>query len=1700
MASDRRGATGSEALAEDAPGRAIEDVIPDEAGGPAPAPVKNGEAAETVAPGAPPEDARGLDEPWDEVAAGYEREAKALGETPAAARLWYEAGLIHEERLGGLRQAALCFQTAFKLDPTHRPNVHAARRLFTEVGNWAMVAQLLQAEADATEDAEAKAALLFERAVLLQERLDRAAEGVALLARVESLIPGRLRILKYVESLAVRGRDHARLADTYVREAEAADVPNVKTALLCAAAGLFAERLGDTERARALYEQVLELDGRHPVALGALDILLAAAGDHPRRMAVLEAQARAAATPSDAAAVFVEAARLAEETMGRADEAVGLLEEARQVAPDDPTVLSELARRYDAAGTTEPLAEVLTRLAEITEDPRALAEIHLKLGALFDHLDRSEDAVASYRKVLDAHPGEASALAALGKLYFRAGRWEDLIWTFEQEMASATDGKQRASRGFKIAEILEQRLERIDEAAQTLRKVLEESPGYLPALQALTRLYEGAGRWDDLVSLLENEVQATDDTEQQVTLLERIARVREERLGDPEGAAGIYERISGIATDHLPTVRNLARLYHRLERWPELIRILEQEADLVEDQRQVIALLHRVAELHEERLDDRDAAMAAHRKVLNLQPNYLPALKALGKLCDQTGQWQELIDMFRRELEVTRSQEHVVSLLLKMGEIYERRMGDPDKAVATYREVLDEQPDSLNALRALERLHASRGEWEAVVEIVRKQADILESPLEKALLLSRAAGIRASHQDPEQAATLYRAALEQVPDHAPALRALTRIHAAAGRWQDLAELYDRILAKDPDGAGAAEIQRRLGLLYLDRLEDEDRARACFEAVLDSNPDDTVALAALDRIHTAAGAHGDAVRTRIRLADQAGETATAAALLQSAALTCEHQPVEAVEAPWRRIYDLASDDAVAARRIELEARRAKDHQALLEVHRRQLESAKGDDLRLALAMRIGDLAFEHLGDPEGAEAAYRQALEIAPEHLPAIRGLKRVLASVERWDEVQTLLEREGETSKDPERSVALLFEAGVLREEHEKDLAAAESNYRKVLERAPTDRRAYDRLARLLEGQARHGELAEIHAWRAGVVQDPQEKAAAWLASARIHADALQDPQAGLTAIEHALTAAPQLAGALELGADLAFTRHEWAKSADLYQRRVELGGEPATLTPFRMRLALLHHEHLDAPDRATAWLGDVLETDPAHVAALRRLADIQIQGTNWAGAVTALERLADAVDGPAEKVPVLLELADVHADHRQDPDAALASLEKARSLDPHHVTTIERLGALYEARQDWPKVVEAYAAFIDILPAEDRDRAFPLYVRIAELLGGPLGEATRAVQAYRSALELRPEELPVRVALADLLSSDAAFSAQAIEEHRAILARDPFRVASYHALYKLFEASRAHDKAFCVAAILHFLKSCTEEESYFYTEARPKAPASTEEVLSPEDLASLLRHPDDSGPLAEVFTVAGHQLGRVHPPDLERLQVGKADRLTPKDGSPLRKMCDALAANLGGLEYELYRADRAAGALEAFAADPPVLVVGPEIIRRHPVKEQRFLLARVVSRMCLSTTLCAQIDVPTLAASLQATVQTVQPDYQGLGASVDADLVKRCNKSMARRARKALEEPARRLAGGGSQVDLERFVAGVARTADRAGLALCCDLEAGLGVLAAEAGHRDTDDPRTALRGKVAIEEALRFAVSDAFFRLRQRLKLGIG
>ena len=105
-----------------------------------------------------------------------------------------------------------------------------------------------------------------------------------------------------------------------------------------------------------------------------------------------------------------------------------LLPRVRRRAPARPWEVEDAKSRLEAEG---PMTEQLARLEAAVAASPTFADLRCKLAAIYDALERNEDAVAQYRAALEINPHYVAASVGVTRSLLKAGRSADALAAIE---------------------------------------------------------------------------------------------------------------------------------------------------------------------------------------------------------------------------------------------------------------------------------------------------------------------------------------------------------------------------------------------------------------------------------------------------------------------------------------------------------------------------------------------------------------------------------------------------------------------------------------------------------------------------------------------------------------------------------------------------------------------------------------------------------------------------------------------------------------------------------------------------------------------------------------------------------------------------------------------------------------------------------------------------------------------------------------------------------------------------------------------------------------------------------------------------------------------------------------------------------------------------------------------------------------------
>ena len=314
-----------------------------------------------------------------------------------------------------------------------------------------------------------------------------------------------------------------------------------------------------------------------------------------------------------------------------------------------------------------------------------------------------------------------------------------------------------------------------------------------------------------------------------------LADVQEKKLDDRRGAIAQLESVLVIEPGNVEALRALQRLLRATEDWRRLVSVLDSLATAAPDPAEKIALWREMALLREGKLEDKDAAASAWRRVSEADPLNREAVSALDRLYTALGKFENLAFA----LELRRAQEGQSpqgrEATFRLAQLRREKLQDFSGALQLLGQVLSEDPghtptldlleawarshdpESRSALDTLDPVLARSGQHARRVAIREmRMADALSD--EKIRLTQEIRSIQERDMGQPQRAFLSAGqAFAQNVDRAGAKADLERLARVSGSYEELAAVYEKVAAEtrgpDPDKVAwlrrAAELREHL---------------------------------------------------------------------------------------------------------------------------------------------------------------------------------------------------------------------------------------------------------------------------------------------------------------------------------------------------------------------------------------------------------------------------------------------------------------------------------------------------------------------------------------------------------------------------------------------------------------------------------------------------------------------------------------------------------------------------------------------------------------------------------------------------------------------------------------------------------------------------------------------------------------------------
>jgi len=651
----------------------------------------------------------------------------------------------------------------------------------------------------------------------------------------------------------------------------------------------------------------------------------------------------------------------------------------------------------------------------------------LKL-AVSTEMDAGEPAAAlrCYRALRPLTNGTASLSGLDDWMYvtaWRAGEGLDLL---ERELAQDPDSDTRYALLILAGEQLES-LGKPRAAAERYQQALELRPSHPVARAKLVQAYLAAGMLDELERFTVSELKEAPDIQTRVQAYERQALLASLRISDPiarsEAIETAYRNVLTVDANNHLAMRSLERHFIARGQWGELIHLYEQMGLTATDTPFAVHISSDRARLRQRLLWQEGGDVTStlnqmendFRLALYRDRTCRPALRFLHEGAVNRDDHAQLAELSQwvGELSISsgpgeQSQRRSAAVFLtRAAEAAIPSGGDVDQVIALYQSAQSRAPDQIPTLRGLLHYALLHQRYQVALDCAEQLAALLYDTEER-YLHYMLAGVLAQHLVPDavRARKALSSGLGLVPDRDEAFERLRISYSAtsvsnADDAKALAELLqERLQRSNLSTAQIVGMRVELGQLYAGQLSDRVQAKRELGEALQLKPDQQAALYTLGKLFADDGEYQQAVEPLLRYSQLETRPAQLLAIhLLLGEIWSEqlHDPQQAI-AEYTKAIQIQPTNQIALTKLAdlfLAQNRAGETLPLL---KRLVKYTEDKQRRIGYYHRIAALS-ELQGDSRGALEALRQAVEVDPHDLPAIRELARYY---DRTQDVQSL--------------------------------------------------------------------------------------------------------------------------------------------------------------------------------------------------------------------------------------------------------------------------------------------------------------------------------------------------------------------------------------------------------------------------------------------------------------------------------------------------------------------------------------------------------------------------------------------------------------------------------------------------------------------------------------------------------------------------
>ena len=311
----------------------------------------------------------------------------------------------------------------------------------------------------------------------------------------------------------------------------------------------------------------------------------------------------------------------------------------------------------------------------------------------------------------------------------------------------------------------------------------------------------------------------------------------------------LEESVASLAenTDSVFILNIIAPILYKYKKW-HLVGKFYKMASKKAVGAEKTMYLELLADLYENKLELPDFASEIYRSIVEEDPvNCTFSLSKAASIYEENESWEKLASLYSLTAERETNPLFQAAFFSKTGEIFLRRLNNPEKASEYFEKSLSVKY-SFETARMLTGLSIVTKNYERCVEILTTELENASEKEDKIRILKKLADYRTVHCDETEESEKYlRQILEIDPKNIDAVKKLGLVYSREKNWEKLTEINFKEIDLSKNIAEIAYLYYKNGVIFYENIKDLTRAAECFRELLDIEPEHLPTMLYLEKI-------------------------------------------------------------------------------------------------------------------------------------------------------------------------------------------------------------------------------------------------------------------------------------------------------------------------------------------------------------------------------------------------------------------------------------------------------------------------------------------------------------------------------------------------------------------------------------------------------------------------------------------------------------------------------------------------------------------------------------------------------------------------------------------------------------------------------------------------------------------------------------